>query len=250
MIKADVDDCIHRASSYDEFIRLLSEMGHRVNDSGKHITVLAPGRERPCRLYNLTPDKVTYTRDNIEKMIVGTYMDREELMNRLFFDWNKYSVDKTRVRVGRLSREMARFSETRQFVYDNELWSGDKVEEYRDYLNRADRELNILKKYVTRSLESKKDMLEKVSIIIECMDGYTRFTKMGMASDREDYENLIRAYGEISNAGYSLTGLYRYKKSGELLIESIKDYKKHIYVEKKICDRIDSERRMTARKKI
>jgi hypothetical protein len=239
MIKADVDECIHKAADYEEFKRLLTEMGHKVNDGGKHITVLAPGRERPCRLYNLTSDKATYTRENIKKMIDGTYMSRNELMERLFMDWNKYSVDKTRIRVGRLSKDMARFSETRQFVNEKSLWTMQDIDEYRDYINRADRELNIIRKYVTRSLDAKKDMLENVNVIMECMEGYTRYTRQGDGSCRTEYNKVVAAFNGINAAGYSLTGLYRFQKSGELLLDSIKEYKKHIFVEGKICDRLE-----------
>ena len=89
MIKKDLDECIAAAHSYDEFVRLMTEKGHVYDDSHKYITVKAPGRKRPARIINFTSDKSTYTKENITNMIKGIYLDREEVVKRLFADWNE-----------------------------------------------------------------------------------------------------------------------------------------------------------------
>lgn len=45
MILRDVEECIHLASSYDDFKDRMAALGHVIEDSHKYITVLAPGRE-------------------------------------------------------------------------------------------------------------------------------------------------------------------------------------------------------------
>lgn len=61
MIRADVDECVKNATSYEEFKTMMEAKGHRLNDSGKHLTILAPGRTT-MRSYILSSDKSTYTK--------------------------------------------------------------------------------------------------------------------------------------------------------------------------------------------
>jgi hypothetical protein len=242
MIKADVDECISWATDYDNFILLLRQRNLRVDDSKKYITILAPGRVKTCRIYNLTPDRATYTRENIIRMIAGTYISREELFERLFVDWNRYEKEKTELTVGRVSKELARYMEAKVFVEKNGIHSKEDVELYKDYLNRADRELNIIRKYVRKSVGERAEAINKMLEMLECFEGYNHYVKDRDESCVNVYKKMMENYRYISNQGYGLSELYTYKKSADRLLESIEDFKKHIFVEKKICERVEDEK--------
>jgi hypothetical protein len=239
MIKADVDECISWATDYDNFINLLRQRNLKVDDSKKYITILAPGRTKVCRIYNFTPDKSTYTRENIVKMISGTYIPREELLERLFADWNRYDSEKNKLTVGRVSKELAMYMEAKSFIESKALHNKADLEMYEDYLNRADRELNIIRKYVRKSLDSRSEAIEKVNEMLRLMDGYNRYIKDRDESCFSDYKKMMENYRYITEKGYGLSELYAYKKSADRLLESIDNFKKHIFVEKKISERVN-----------
>lgn len=238
MIRCDIDECIAKAETYEEFKKLMKDKGHVVDDSKKHMTVLAPGRERPCRTYSLTPDKCTYTKENIMKMINGTYLDRDAVKEKLMQDWNAYNTEKVKLHIARIKPEVARMAETKNFQASRQLFTMEDIDTYRDYLNRADKELNIMKKYVQRSLDARRDALEELSTLVSLIpyvkrynDGDKRFSK--------EYEQSVLLRRRLAQKGYNTAELYTYQKTGEQLIRNIVDFKKHIFVEKKICDRIE-----------
>ena len=237
MIKADVDACISLAKDYHEFVLLMQKMGHKVEDSGKHIKVLAPGRERYCRLYSLTPDRQTYTKENIIRMIEGTYMTKEEIQEKLMKEWNQYKPRGVKVVQIRYSLEFARNLEEVQMITVHNIMTKEDAKTYLDYLERADKELNVIRKKVAESLHERQVVIEKVEELMSLMKYYARY-KQGDNRFYGEYQHVKKLYEEIAASGYHLAQLYRFKTTGELLIRNIDEYKKHLYVEKKICSRI------------
>lgn len=239
MIKCDVDEAIQKAASFDEFVNLLQEKGHIVDTSGKYITVLAPERDRPCRLYNLTQDKQTYTKENIEKMINGVFIDRKELVNKMMQEWVVYNNSKNRMKISGLSKKMAMYWENQKFVVEKNIMNNDELLAYKEYLDLADKELNIMRRYISRALDAKRDIFEKMDVIVSNLDLYNSYKSTGDINAKTGYETVLDAFKYIDDKGYSLSSLYKYRVLGESLLNSISDYKKHIFVEKKICSRIE-----------
>lgn len=238
MIRGDIDECIAKAETYEEFKKLMADKGHVIDDSKKHMTVLAPGRERACRIYILTPDKATYTKENIVRMINGTYLDRDAVKEKLMQDWKDYNTEKVKLHIAKVKPEIARMVETRNFQMSNQLFTKDDIDTYRDYLNRSDKELNIMKKYVKRSLDARRDVLEELNTLVSLIPCVKLYNK-GDVRFLKEYEQAVVLRQHIAEKGYNMTELYNYQKKGEQLIRSIDDFKKHIFVEKKICDRIE-----------
>lgn len=237
MIRCDIDECIAKAETYEEFKRLMKDKGHIVNDSKKHMTVLAPGRERPCRTYSLTPDKCTYTKENIIKMINNTYLDRSAVKEKLMQDWNAYNTEKVKLHIARIKPEVARIAETKNFQASRQLFTMEDIDIYMEYLNQADKELNIMKKYVHRSLDARRDALEELNALVNLIPYVKRYNDGDIRFSKE-YEQSVLLRQQLADKGYNMEQLYKYQKTGTGLISSIEDFKKHIFVEKKICDRI------------
>lgn len=241
MIKSDVDECIQFSHDYEEFKLLMEKKGHVVQDTGKHIKVLAPGRERFCRLYSLTPDKQTYTKENIIKMIEGTYVSREEVQSRLISEWNSYTVVNVKVAKVKFSVEFAKHLEESRMISENGFTSSQDAARYLDYLIQADKELNIIRKKVQSSMAERKNVLDKMDELMSLMRYYVRHNK-GDERFWAEHDRVDILYKEIAGAGYHLGELYRYKATGEMLVDNINQYKKHIYVQTKVCERIINEK--------
>ncbi|MBQ9232882.1 MAG: relaxase/mobilization nuclease domain-containing protein, partial [Lachnospiraceae bacterium] len=91
-IRADIDFCIKKANTYKEFIFLMESLGYKLDDTKKHLRIFAPERKKAVRSYMLTPDKETYTKTNIRRMINGTFKknDRKEILEKMYKDWNVF----------------------------------------------------------------------------------------------------------------------------------------------------------------
>lgn len=238
MIRRDLDECIAKAETYDGFLVMMRDKGHIVDDSKKHLTILAPGRQRACRTYKLTADNQTYTRENIKKMIAGIYLSRNEVKRKLTEEWNKYADEKVSVKIIRLSPALAKFSETWDFQKAKGLKNGDDIRFYKEYLNCADKELNILRKYVNRSMSARMGALESLNSLLPLLQYYKRYIN-GEAQFKKEYDAAAALYNNIREKGYGITELYRYQCAGERLLARIEKYKRHIFVERKICDRLE-----------
>lgn len=55
---------------------------------------------------------------------------------------------------------------------------------------------------------------------------------------KEAYDACVAAFGELSR--YNIKRLYDYREKAQKVITQIDDYKKHVYVNKKIVKRIQS----------
>lgn len=239
MIRADIDECVKNANDYGEFLMLMQLKGHRINENGKYLTVLAPGRERPCRTYILTPDKSTYTKDNIIRMINGTFLSKEQTMDLLFTEWEKYkSDDRNYLRTVSLSPELAKKMETRKFKVEHELVDLSSAQYYMYKIEKIDKQLNIMRKYVNKGLDSQSENINIMNAILQNMDGYNRYVKTKDERYKEIYNETNSLYNTLCLRGINMEKLYIYNSYGQSLISAITDYKKHIYVEKKITGRI------------
>jgi hypothetical protein len=242
MILRDVDECIAEADTYEEFIELLEHRGHVVDDSGKYIKVLAPGRQRNCRLINLTPDKATYTRENIVKMIRGEYksFNREDVINMLLSDMNRYYVCRQKLVTSIFSKHTLKEMEQIKLINDKGLFTREKLLDYKDYLNMADKELNILRKRINKGLDARLEAINDMKEILKLYKGFVLY-KSGDTSYKNEYDKILSLYGSLADKGYQLVDLYMYNKKGNDMLRLINDYKKHIFVEKKICERIEKQ---------
>lgn len=106
-----------------------------------------------------------------------------------------------------------------------------------DYLNRADKEMNIIRKQVRESLDERRELLDQVEELMSLLkyrDRYQQGDKV-FKTENDRVEELSNA---IAAKGYHLEQLYRYKNIGEALLKNIDDYKKHLYVDGQICRRL------------
>jgi len=67
LIKNKVDEILPSCTTFDELLYTLQESGFIVDDTGKHITLCAPGQKRPTRLNTL---KGNYTEEAIRERLV------------------------------------------------------------------------------------------------------------------------------------------------------------------------------------
>lgn len=237
-IKEDIDSCISIAGSYEEFIQLMMAKGHVYDDSHKYITVKAPGRTRATRIINLSPDKFTYTKENIVNMINGIYLDRQDVINRLFADWNKYnSTVKVRF-MQKYDLDLLRLSEEVELLADNNIDSKHSLREYATYISAADRELNIIRKRIINSLARHKAAYDAYDVIVANYIGYMQYKK-GDYSRKKEYDLCIRAFEDLQI--YDIGKLMKYSQDANRVLAQIDEYKKHIYVNKKIVNRIQDK---------
>ena len=237
-IRKDIDECISRARNYQEFVNLMREKGHIYDDSHKYITVKAPGRTKPARIINLTPDKNTYTKDNIENMILGIYPDRNDVMNRLFADWNTYN-NTVKVRfMKKYNLDILRISEEIELISDNKICNKRGLAEYSAYISAADKELNIIRKRIQSSLKRHEAAYAALDDVLDSYDGFVRY-KNGDKTFKNSYDRCIDSFEKLSK--YDIQRLYEYREKAQAVIKQIEDYKKHIYVNKKIVKRIQQK---------
>ena len=242
MILRDVEECIHLASSYDDFKDRMAALGHVIEDSHKYITVLAPGRERPARIINLTPDKSTYTKENIKKMIDGTYrkISRDEVKQRLLSDMELYYQSYKKLETSGLSMDAIKRKEMSRLIIEHNLTSPDLLLDYITYLDAADKELNIVRKRINTSLEARADVIYDMHEICDLYPAYEKYL-IGDRSKRLEHDRVIKLYNNIVSRGYNLVELDKFEQISRATISLINDYKKHLFVEKKICKNIEAE---------
>ena len=242
MILRDVEECIHLASSYDDFKDRMAALGHVIEDSHKYITVLAPGRERPARIINLTPDKSTYTKENIKKMIDGTYrkISRDEVKQRLLSDMEVYYQSYKKLETSGLSMDAIKRKEMSRLIIEHNLTSPDLLLDYITYLDAADKELNIVRKRINTSLEARADVIYDMHEICALYPAYEKYL-IGDRSKRLEHDRVINLYNNIVSRGYNLVELDKFEQISRATISLINDYKKHLFVEKKICRNIEAE---------
>ncbi len=79
-------------------------------------------------------------------MIMGIYLDREEVVRRLFADWNEYnSTIKVRF-MKYYNIDILRLNEEIELIADNEISDKKELTEYAAYISAVDKELNIIRK--------------------------------------------------------------------------------------------------------
>lgn len=240
-ILKDVKSAITASTVYEDFIDNLSLMGYVVNDKRKHVTVLAPGRERPVRLYTLTKDKKTYTRDNIKKMIAGTFLYRKQVREFMSDTWDEYFTPEAKLTVSKVSKDMAIYFETETYKKKHNLFSDKEINQYFEYLSRADQQVNYIRNYILQSFSEREKPLNLLEVMEQSKVNYDNYEKSGLSVYKEGHERYNRAKEVLSQNGYEPEKLKLYKASGERILEEISKYKKHIFVEKKICTRIKKQ---------
>lgn len=237
MIMRDIDECIEKATTYEQFKQLMSDKGHILNDAPNHkyITVKAPGRTKNCRIVNLTPDKSTYTKENIIKMIEGTYkkMDREEIRKRLAADMKSFFASGALININGSYKKVNIF-DVSAFIEKNNIKTPAAADRYLEYLDAADYELNVMRKKVTKNLNAKADAINDVREIIALYSSYERY-KNGDERFKDEYDKVISLYNNLKERGYDINTLYKVNLEGEKCVEEINEYKKQIYLQKKVC---------------
>ena len=233
-IRADIDRCIMQASSYEEFLVLLQSEGYKVDDSRKHLRLFAPGRNRVVRAYILTPDHATYTKENIKKMIAGAYcpVDRREVLSRMYEDWNVF-LRTERIKVTRTKRwnlEFAQKEEAVRMLLEKGIQNTDDAEVYLHYIEAADRELNVIRKYAKGCVDRCGVYAEEMRVIVDFVRNKECYAQ-GVTFDYEQ-RKAIEAYERLLSAGVSPVALYKMDKTAEHVMECVDAYKKKLYVDK------------------
>ncbi|MCR4609160.1 MAG: relaxase/mobilization nuclease domain-containing protein [Eubacterium sp.] len=241
MIKRDIDELISGSPDYDTFVRALESKGYVVDDSGKHLKVLAPGRQRYCRTYILSDNRDEYSKQGIIDRINGTYIDRKSVMDSLFNDWREYLMsDEYNHIKKRTSLSIAQANEELNLALKKHIWTSEDVELYKTYLNAADKQLNIVRKRINTTLEEHGEYIDKLRNVISLKKYYDRY-KEGNEFFKADADKFMSDYTDIKQSRYNFKQLYDLDKYGNHLIKVINDYKKHLYVERKICERIEKK---------
>lgn len=240
-IRRDIDSCIANADNYDIFKNLMYDLGYKLDDTHKHLRIFAPGRKNVVRAYILTPDKSTYTIENIKKMITGDYkpIDREKVIEKMVKDFNVFLKTKRIDVVTKRHRSNIAFAqseETVKMALDNDFKSASDVEEYLAYINQADKELNIIKKYVNYHVEKYNEYQERIEEIIALLPAVREYWHDN--SHEEEYNKAVKLYVELKNEGVLADILYKNYKAAGRLAENITQFKKKLFVDKKIAQRI------------
>ena len=243
-IKKVIDDCIRVSYDWNDFTLNLESHNFKIDDHGKYLKVLAPGRKRWCRTYVLTEDKQTYTKDNILAMINGTYIKvvPEVLQKFIIDDLNKYiqSKKKSKEKKPHLNVAILIRKENLDFASQNDIYDIDTLNFYKVYLNAVDKQMNQMRKRIESEIESKQVDYEKIKEILRLKDSFYRY-KRGDQQFKNDYDRILNIVKELQNNGYELVQLYTFMQKSEKLLSAINEYKKHIFVERKICDRLEHQ---------
>lgn len=238
-IRMDVDECITAAKNFNEFKGMMEEKGYVVDDTHKHLTFLAPGRKKATRSYILTPDKMTYTKENIQKMIIGSYIDINELRQILADDFEVF-LRTRKIDISEKKRKanlvFMQSNEMHDFLDKKELNSKEELDSYLDFNNRCDRELNIIKKYTAMHIKRYEMYRDDMDNLLDVVSDAAACIRSGntnaAAIDKAGYY-ITR----LSERGISAASLYRNKIYAERLMENISSYKKKLYVDKIIAQR-------------
>lgn len=169
---------------------------------------------------------------------MGIYVSRDAVKSRLTEEWDKYANERVSVKIVRMKPEMAKLAETWDFKNRKGLKNEKDVLFYKEYLNCADKELNILRKYVKQSMDARREAFERLNKILPLLKFYNRYIN-GEVQFKKEHDETLALYNYLHNKGYNLAELYKYQCVGEILLDRIDSYKRHIFVEKKICDRLE-----------
>ena len=269
-IRADLDACIHKAKSYPDFLLLLKGLGYKLDDSGKHLRIFAPGRVKAVRSYILTPDHETYTKENIRQMIADNLMpeDRRAFLSRMYRDWNIFlGTRRTLVILVRRKNNLtfAQHEEAMRMILVQGFKNKEDVEEYRTYLEQADRELNVIKKYVRGHMDYfrvyEDDMKAVLSYLQEGgqnvhsaeagMNGQNVLPAEQISDGQNVHQAALQAQARLDAAGVDINRLYKLYEKSEQIMQQIDDFKKKLFVDKKMADRIIiQENRKTRQEKL
>ena len=242
-IQSDIDACIIKANTYEEFLGHMKERGYKIDDTKKHLRLFTPDRQKAVRSYVLTPDKKTYTKENIKRMILGSkQLDRKKVLEKLYKDWNNYnSTNRVAVILKRKKSNLsfAQYEEAVRLIFFNNLKSKDDVLEYANYLEAADKELNIIKKYV-------KNCMEYFEVYKDDMDNILSYIRSKSTfghneNDVSKHEKAVISLRRLLDNGVSPSKLYMLYKRANDINEKIDDYKKKLFVDKRIVQRILKE---------
>lgn len=239
-IRKDVDECISLAADYDEFKKLMEEKDYKVNDKGKYIKLMMPGREKYIRLYTLTPDKRTYTNENLIKMINGSFkpIDRAKVIEQMYKDFNIF-LNTRRIDIvtkkDRNNIDFAKAQETYKFIEKNNISSKDELIEYISYLEQADKELNILKRNFNTNISRYEEYEVEMDIIISNIKYVKEYNITG--DHKPERDKCIAALQKLLKLGISPSQLYINMRKSEKIINEIDKFKKKIYVDKIIAKR-------------
>lgn len=254
MIAKDIDETTYAASTYVEFKKLMEERGYKLLDENrKYIGILAPGRKKAVRTYTITPDKNTYTKENILKMISGSYSvdDRKEVIHRLCNDFRIFlSTSRQDIITGKRKSnlEFSRQEEAVRMVINKGFTSREDVMAYLEYINQADRELNIIKNHakvhINRYEEYSVEMKQLISFVPSLKKHYIN------GNNLDDYNEALKIYTELRNKGVSPLKLFKTMYESKKLVENIDNYKKKLFVDRIICNRILSDKTVEYVRKI
>jgi len=245
MIRKDIDEVCSLATDFNEFKLLMKNRSYDVisNDKSKHISIMAPGRTKAVRTYQLTPDKNTYTTENIFKMINGTYkpLDKKMVYEKLYEDFKVFlSTDRidiiTKKRKSNL--EFSKQEEAVRMVVSKKFNSLDDVKNYLTYINQADKELNIIKKNAKVHIENYDVYCDEMDRLITLVPKIKEYYING--SNYDAYIEGKDIYEKMKIKGVSPLLLYRQKNNAQELIYNIDSFKKKLYVDKILCNRIIS----------
>lgn len=235
-ILRDIDSCIQKAKNntgtYEEFISLMEKKGHIINDNNKHMTVLAPGREKPARTDTLNKE---YTKENMIKMINGTYqkLDADTVRKRLFSEMD--NLQKVRTSAG-----MITVFDTAAFIKEKELTTYEQTTRYYDYLCAANKELCKIRNRINISYNARADAISMLSELIGLYNSYKCY-KSGDLRFKNEYDRALFLFRELKEDGYNIEALYQFHLQAKKCLKTIDDYKKHIFIEKKICEKVKKE---------
>ncbi len=244
-IRADLDACILKAKDYKDFLQILKDRGYGVDDSKKHLRIFAPGRSKAVRAYILTPDHVTYTKENIRLMIEGSFSKnkRREILERMYHDWNIFvGTKRTAVVLIKRHRNLsfARHEEAMRMILAQGFKGLEDVMEYRRYLELADKELNVVKKYVRSHMEYFEEFEEDVHAVLDYLE----------LKDPKEKIRACEAMDRLADAGVDAARLSRLYEKSAFLMHRIDDFKKKLFVDKKMTERIilEEHRRLKRQK--
>lgn len=239
-IAIDVEECISKASSYEEFVAFMKGKGHLYKDTGKYITVLAPGMERATRLYKLSPDG-RYTKENIINMINGSYMTKEEVKEKLFADFNAYTNRVKNTLAYKYDMPYAKLLEEHTLIRVKGLNDKNALAMYKSYLASCDKELNIMRKNVYKILNRYEEDYKKLDEILDLFTYYREYKHTGNEKYKMQHDRCLMLYGELKEKGYDIYEMHLYRKKATAFIKNINEFKKHVYVQRKIAGRIEKK---------
>lgn len=249
-IRSDIDDCINISSDWVSFVSNMEKRGHKIDDRGKHLKILAPGRQKWCRTYNLSDDKYSYSKEVIIKKINNIpILSHEAIKEKLFNDWHNYLSVIVIKPSKRISVSELQKLEELDLLQNNSINNKEDLIIYEEYLEQADKMLNVYRKRINSIIASKKKYLDAFDFINSHSDELNLYYNgdVNCKSVRDEAIDKIRT---VIDNGYDPVRLYNYLNDCNKAIDLIDNYKKHIYVEKKIINRIDRKKASVNHEKI